>query len=152
MNITQGLPYINQIKDLIIEYTQSLHRDLSFQGLEEELDHLENKYAYGQGVLLAAINNDQEVIGCVAYHRLSEKCCEMKRLYVKPNYRQMHIGDKLVETLIEQAKEDGYQEMVLDTIKPLQTAIHLYQKHGFMMTEAYYYNPMDDVIYMKKVL
>lgn len=152
MNITQGLPYINQIKDLIIEYTQSLHRDLSFQGLEEELDHLENKYAYGQGVLLAAINNDQEVIGCVAYHRLSEKCCEMKRLYVKPNYRQMHIGDKLVETLIEQAKEDGYQEMVLDKIKPLQTAIHLYQKHGFMMTEAYYYNPMDDVIYMKKVL
>lgn len=152
MEIINGLPYIDQIQDLIIEYTQSLHRDLSFQGLDEELNHLENKYTGHNGTLLAALNDKKEVIGCVAYHRLDKRRCEMKRLYVKPNYRQMHVGDRLVETLIDQAKEDGYQQILLDTIKPLQTAIHLYQKHGFMMTDAYYYNPMDDVIYMKKVL
>lgn len=42
--------------------------------------------------------------------------------------------------------------MVLDTIKPLQEAIHLYKKLGFQECDAYYYNLMEDVIYMKKEL
>ena len=46
----------------------------------------------------------------------------------------------------------GYKEMVLDTIEPLQAAILLYKKHGFVECEPYYHNPMDDVIYMSKEL
>ena len=42
--------------------------------------------------------------------------------------------------------------MVLDTIIPLQVAIHLYKKVGFVEREAYYHNPMDDVLYFKKIL
>ena len=58
---------------------------------------------------------------------------------------------KLVRELLKLAKNDGYKEMVLDTIKPLQEAIHLYKKLGFQECDAYY-NPMEDVIYMKKEL
>lgn len=50
------------------------------------------------------------------------------------------------------AVEDGYKEMVLDTIQPLQSAIHLYHQFGFYEIPAYYNNPMDDVVYMKKEL
>jgi ribosomal protein S18 acetylase RimI-like enzyme len=42
--------------------------------------------------------------------------------------------------------------MVLDTLKPLKSAIHLYKKFGFEEIQAYYDNPMDDVIYMRLVL
>ncbi len=42
--------------------------------------------------------------------------------------------------------------MVLDTIEPLKAAIHLYKKFGFKECEPYYNNPMNDVIYMKKIL
>lgn len=42
--------------------------------------------------------------------------------------------------------------MVLDTIIPLQSTIHLYKKVGFVEFEAYYHNPMDDVLYFKKIL
>ena len=42
--------------------------------------------------------------------------------------------------------------MMLDTIIPLQSAIHLYKKVGFVEREAYYHNPMDDVLYFKKIL
>ena len=52
----------------------------------------------------------------------------------------------------EAAKKAGYKEMVLDTIIPLQSAIHLYKKVGFVEREAYYHNPMDDVLYFKKIL
>lgn len=53
---------------------------------------------------------------------------------------------------MDHAQTSGYIEMVLDTIEPLQAAIHLYKKHGFTECEPYYHNPMDDVIYMRKEL
>ena len=51
----------------------------------------------------------------------------------------------MVRELLKLAKNDGYKEMVLDTIKPLQEAIHLYKKLGFQECDSYY-NPMEDVI------
>lgn len=75
----------------------------------------------------------------------------MKRLYVKPKYRENKLGKKLVLEILEYAKKAGYKEMVLDTIIPLQSAIHLYKKVGFVEREAYYHNPMDDVLYFKKI-
>ena len=76
----------------------------------------------------------------------------MKRLYVRPQYRNQKIASKLVSNIIKEAKNCGYQEMVLDTIQPLQSAIQLYHQFGFYEISAYYNNPMDDVIYMKKEL
>ena len=93
-----------------------------------------------------------KVLGMVAYHRHNDKRCEMKRLYVKPDARGLKLGDILINEIISHAKESGYNEMVLDTITPLQAAIHLYQKHGFEECPPYYDNPMDDVIYMCKEL
>ena len=88
----------------------------------------------------------------VAYHRHSDVRCEMKRLYVRPDARGMHLGNTLVAEILAHAKNAGYKEMVLDTIEPLKAAISLYKKHGFEECEAYYHNPMDDVIYMRKQL
>lgn len=152
VEIVDGKPYIREIQALILEYTNSLHRDLTFQNLEEELEHLEYKYENPGGKLLAALSEKRFVVGCVAYHRLSDHCCEMKRLYVKPEYRGYQIGRKLVEKALYEAQKAGYKEMVLDTIEPLQTAISLYRKLGFTEIEAYYHNPMPDVMYMRKNL
>ena len=100
---------------------------------------------------MVAIDNDK-VLGMVAYHRHSDERCEMKRLHVNPAARGRHLGDKLVIEIIAHAKKAGYKEIVLDTIAPLKAAISLYKKYGFEECEAYYYNPMDDVIYMHKKL
>ena len=151
MRILDGKDYIDEVKSLIIEYTTRLGRDLSFQNLSEELDDPAFKYTAPQGELLIA-ENDGIILGMVAYHRHSDSRCEMKRLYVKPEARGMHLGDTLVSEIISHAKKAGYKEMVLDTITPLQAAISLYKKHGFVECEPYYNNPMDDVVYMKKIL
>ena len=75
----------------------------------------------------------------------------MKRLYVKPDFHNQWQGQKLIEAIIETAQGDGYKEMVLDTIKPLERAISLYKKYVFKKIEPHYDNPTDDVIYMKLV-
>lgn len=151
MQIEDGKDYLPKVKELIKEYLSRLGRDLSFQNIDDELKSPEHKYTAPQGELLVAIENG-EVLGMVAYHRHSDVSCEMKRLYVRPQARGMHVGDKLVSTIIEHAKRAGYKEMVLDTIVPLKAAISLYKKYGFVECAPYYHNPMDDVIYMKKSL
>ena len=151
MEIVNGIDYLPEIKELIIEYSKFLNRDLSFQSLEEELNDLGKKFSGNNGYCLALLINGK-VMGCVAYHKLTDTRCEMKRLYVKPETRGLKAGEKLIEKIISVAKENGFKEMVLDTIEPLKAAIHIYQKAGFEECEPYYNNPMSDVIYMKKVL
>jgi len=149
--IIDGKDYINEVRELIVEYTQRLGRDLSFQNIDDELNNLAEKYTTPEGELLVIVENN-ELIGMVAYHRHSDTRCEMKRLYVKPKYRGMKLGEKLIKEIINHAREAGYKEMVLDTIIPLQSAIYLYKKVGFQECEPYYNNPMDDVVYFKKAL
>lgn len=149
MQIIDGTSHIEEIKSLILEYASALGRDLSFQSLDTELHSLPSKYLPPNGRLFAALADDGVIAGCIAYHRHSDNRCEMKRLYVKPAYRKLRIGEALVSELIRAAKEDGYTEMVLDTIRPLKSAIHLYQKYGFQECGPYYHNPMADVIYMQ---
>ncbi|MDY6465655.1 MAG: GNAT family N-acetyltransferase [Succinivibrio dextrinosolvens] len=151
MQIVDGTAYPDEVKKLIKEYYHRLGRDLSFQNIEAELDDPAVRYSPPQGELLVALEND-EVLGMVAYHRLTSKRCEMKRLYLTPNARGRHLGERLVDTIIDHAKASGYEEMVLDTIKPLKAAVSLYRKLGFEECEAYYDNPMEDVVYMRKKL
>lgn len=147
LQIVDGHAYHKEIKDLIQEYVDALQRDLSFQALDEELKDLSNKYGGEHGRLLAAIMNN-EVVGCVAYQKVNARQCEMKRLYVKPAYRKHGIAQQLLSKILSLAKQDGYEEMVLDTIPPLKAAITLYKKFNFQEIEPYYDNPMEDVVYM----
>lgn len=151
MHIEDGKDHLPEVKELIKDYLNRLGRDLSFQNIDDELKNPEHKYTAPQGELLVAIENG-EALGMVAYHRHSDVRCEMKRLYVRPQARGVHVGDKLVSTIIEHAKSAGYKEMVLDTIVPLKAAISLYKKKGFEECAPYYHNPMNDVIYMHKYL
>lgn len=152
MRIIAGYAFLPQVKGLIQEYLDFLGRDLSFQHLDAELDHLDVKFAPPNGRLLVAQDDDGHIAGCVAYYQHSPARCEMKRLYVQPAYRKQHIGAQLVEEIVRLAQADGYTEMVLDTITPLQSAIRLYTACGFTQTTPYYDNPMDDVLYLHRML
>jgi len=129
IRIIDGKPYLDQVKELIQEYTQWLGRDLSFQNLDKELADIAEKYTAPNGELLVAIDDNDVVIGMVAYYKHSETRCEMKRLYVRPEGRGHALGDRLIESIIVHAKDSSYKEMVLDTIEPLQAAIYLYKKY-----------------------
>lgn len=120
---------------------------ISFQNIDDELKDPAKKYTSPEGELLVAVEGE-DVLGMIAYHKHSDTRCEMKRLYVKPSCRGMKLGEKL----IAHARQAGYKEMVLDTIVPLQSAIHLYKKLGFTECEPYYHNPMPDVLYFRKEL
>jgi ribosomal protein S18 acetylase RimI-like enzyme len=148
---TEG-PALESIKSLLKAYLGELNEDLCFQSFDSEIDNPLYKYSAPTGALFIAYYNAIPV-GCIALQPLQEpQTCEMKRLYVDPEYRNLKIGDALVKTLLQEAQSLGYTTMKLDTLERLQAAIKLYLKFGFETVTAYYDNPLPSVVYMQKKL
>lgn len=135
-------------------YATALGQDLTFQNFTTELSTLPGKYAPPTGaLLLAKSTSTNEAIGCVAVRPLEPAgVCEMKRLYVSPAGRGTGVGRALAEAVIAEAKELGYASMVLDTLASLRPALELYKALGFREIEAYYANPLEEVIYLELAL
>lgn len=140
------LQQIETAANLFREYQQFLDVDLCFQGFERELVTLPGKYAPPSGAILLA-EHEGEIAGCVAVRLLKGNICEMKRLYVKDEFRGLSAGRKLAEAIITKAKQLGYKKMQLDTLQRLDRAIGLYTKLGFKEITPYYVNPLDEVVY-----
>ncbi len=136
---------------LFAEYRPSLGIDLSFQNFDEELANLPRGYAPPDGCLLLAIYENQAA-GCIALRRLDSKTCEMKRLYVLPEHRELGVGKRLVEVVIEEARKLGYARMRLDTLASMIQAQTLYKSLGFEEIAPYCFNPIEETIFMELVL
>jgi len=116
--------------DLINEYFDP-------KDFEEELASLPGKYSMPEGRLLLAFYNDQPA-GCVALRQLDDRSCEMKRMFVYPEFHGKRIGWALAKAIIDEAKKIGYSSMKLDTSMRQVEAQKLYQSFGFKNTEPYY--------------
>jgi putative acetyltransferase len=139
-------------RDRFREYEAWLGLDLCFQGFEAELAALPGKYAPPEGRLLLA-NNGDKLAGCIAMRKLEDGICEMKRLFVRDEFRGEGIGVALIEQLIADAREIGYSKMRLDTFPPkMGKAVKLYESHGFVEIPPYYENPHDGVLFMDLAL
>ena len=137
---------------LFEEYAAGLGISLCFQNFDQELANLPGDYAPPSGRLLIA-RVGGEVAGCIALRRQDESVCEMKRLYLRPNFRRKGLGGKMVETILTEAKQIGYSRMRLDTLPGrMDKAISLYRSIGFKEIAPYYDNPVADVLYMELVL
>lgn len=134
--------------DMLIACDNDFKEYLNKQNYDNELEHLESKYGHPYGRLYLALC-DNELAGCIGLRKLDNDNCEMKRLYVKPEFRGKKIGNILVTKIIEDAKIIGYKHILLDTFPFLETAIKLYKSLGFYEIESYNNSPMDNLIYLK---
>lgn len=126
---------------LIEEYAELLDVDLEFQNFSSELMQLSAQYAAPNGCLLLAYFGAR-VCGCVALRRLSGTTGEMKRLYVRPQFRGHAIGLKLVREIVRRAALLGYSRVRLDTLPSMREAIALYRSLGFVEIAPYRANPV----------
>ncbi|WP_251391676.1 GNAT family N-acetyltransferase [Mediterraneibacter agrestimuris] len=133
---------------MLIENDESFKKYLDIQNYDKEINHLEMKYGMPDGRLYL-IYCDEKLAGCIGLRKIDDQNCEMKRLYIRPEFRGKKLSSILVEKVIEDAKKIGYSYMLLDTLPFLQSAVHIYKKFGFYEIESYNNSPMDTSIYMK---
>ena len=121
---------VESVRNLFREYAASLDVDLEYQNFPAELAGLPGSYSPPGGSLLLAHDGDAAV-GCVAFRRMDERVCEMKRLYVRPVSQGRGVGALLVAAAIERARALGYGQMWLDTLPSMAGAQRLYARLGF---------------------
>ena len=145
----------DKVKELFSEYTDMLVKSdndfanyLQLQDYDLELENLDKKYGLPKGRLyIATVEGD--VAGCIALRNIDDKSCELKRLYVRPEFRGNQIAQMLIEQIISDARDIGYKQILLDTLPFLKSAIYLYEKLGFYQIRPYNDSPMKNSIYYR---
>jgi len=147
---------IELVRALFEEYGDWGHPDWTlfpeeFQAFQEQLANLPAGFAPPDGCLLLAMYQARPA-GCVAMRKLSDEICEMKRLYVTPDFRRLGIGRTLAQAVIEHARKIGYTSMRLDTVAAMKAAGAIYTSLGFREIEPYRYNPLEGAKFMELAL
>lgn len=155
IKILPAYEYRNEIAALFKEYTDMLIKGeprftkyLDIQNYDDEIKHLEHKYGLPYGRLYIVFA-DGAPAGCIGFRKLDNERCELKRLYVKPEFRGNGIAGKLIDLILSEAKNEGYKKILLDTLPFLTTAIDMYKRRGFYEIPCYNDSPIDTTIYMQ---
>lgn len=142
-----GLEWVEEAYAIVREYYEAVG-----VVVREHAGEFAHEY-FGEGAGIWLASEDAAVVGCIALRPLPqfERSGEVKRLYVRPEYRGRHIADGLLEALESYAREAGYRTLYLDTKDDLVTAIRFYHGQGYEDCERYNENPQA-TIFMKKGL
>ena len=139
---------------------------LDFDTLDSDILAIEETYRKSNGgcfwVAETNIDDDsdtqqkhrQKIVGTTAIRNLKQSVStsELKRMYVRSDFRRLGIAQKLLDTAIDFAKSVGYSRLVLDSSKILIAARALYLKNGFVDIHRYNDNYRADVFMEKKLL
>lgn len=138
-------------RSLLEEYQRSLGFSLCFQNFDAELASLPGAYAPPAGRLLLAFAGVAPA-GCIALRKIGEEICEMKRLWVKPDFRGTGLGRRLAEALMTEARAIGYRAIRLDTLPSMKAAQALYASLGFKDMAPYNDHPLEGTRFMEAAL
>ena len=147
----QTLKAFEDARILFKMYAVSLNIDLSFQDFTSELRNIHVQYSRPKGALLIAYI-DGDAAGCVGVRELSDKIAELKRMFVRPEFRNFKIGVKLLSLILDISRELGYSKIRLDTLPDMVQAQKLYRSFGFSEIQSYRYNPIEGTVYMEREL
>ena len=138
--------------EIFREYAIGLGVDLCFQGFDAELADLPGEYRSPRGALLLA-KVDSVIAGCCGLRPLDSSdyvnAAEMKRLYVRSDYRGFGLGRQLADAILDTARIAGYDSVLLDTLDEMEVARAMYEDLGFKEIPPYYHNPLSGAHYLK---
>ncbi|MVB11991.1 Acetyltransferase (GNAT) family protein [Caprobacter fermentans] len=147
------------------KYTNGSEPD--FILLCHELDEFLNKLVGGEENRLQYIPYNQlddihdvvivydgdKPIGCASFKHYDVETAEVKRVFIREEYRGKDISKKLMELLEQSAKKQGYKKFVLESGEPLIAAMKLYRAIGYFKIKNFgQYKDMPDSVCMEKIL
>ena len=136
-NREQLIPLYEEYADMLVKTDPVFSRSLEQQNYDEEIARLEEKYGLPKGRIYL-VYVDGGLAGCVGMKPSDETHAELKRLYVRPEFRGRNLGEQLVRRIMDDAREEGYAFLRLDTLPGLKSALKLYRRLGFYEVAPYY--------------
>lgn len=104
-----------------------------------------------------AVDDKGKIIGSIGLKQVGPAIGEVKKMFVRKEYRSVGVSQKLLETLIKAAQKHGFKTLVLGTVEKLTRAHRFYEKYGFKqiqksnLPQKYDLCPLDTVFYKADV-
>ncbi|CAL2086281.1 putative acetyltransferase [Tenacibaculum sp. 190524A02b] len=157
--------FIYEIMENDIKLKRTTATDKKFKELAVELDAYlskingENDAFFKQHNQLNDLKNvvicylDKVPVGCGAFKVITEETVEVKRMYVKDNYRGYNIGTRILKELEKWAKEAEFDNIILETSKTMLPAVNLYRKNEYSIIPNYepYKDVTSSICFKKKI-
>ena len=135
---------LDVVRELFREYQAAVNAPLCFASFDAELAALPAPYS---ALLVAEV--DTSLGGCVALKPLTDQIAEVKRLYVRPGFRRLGLGEQLLRAVASTARQQGYTKLRLDTLPSMTAAIDLYQRLAFTPIDRYNDNPEPGALFFE---
>ena len=126
---------VGLVRELFEQYAQLRGYEFEDVNFEAEMASLPGVYSPAQGGRLLLATYEGEAAGVVGVKKIDAGMCEVKRLYVPPQYRGNGIGKMLVAEAVRQAKELGFKKVLADTDLNMRIAMVIFDEHGFKQTD-----------------
>lgn len=132
------------IRQLFLEYIQWLQKEFNEEyGLTFDVNEILDEFMSGvdifyppQGRLyLVQVGDEFAGIGCLK--QLGDDAGEIKRMFVRDEYRRKGIGKAILDQLLADARSIGYSKIRLDSPNVSKMAHGLYESSGFQYIDAY---------------
>jgi len=128
-------------KELLAGYGSYLFDELNLIAGKElffkELDKFpDSKYQSPKGAFFI-IYKDEIPIGCAGLKGFDDNACELKRMYIKKNFRGNGFAKIATKFLLDKAKLLGYKKVLLDTNIEMPAALKAYINAGFVEIPPY---------------
>jgi ribosomal protein S18 acetylase RimI-like enzyme len=132
--------------EIVCEYLRAIGDFVDREEVEEEVER--HVRAAGHAILLA--RGGDGVMGCVEVHPMPDASdCEVKRLYIRPDFRRRGLAAALMAAAEAFAREQSYAAIYLDTKSRMIEAIALYQGLGYERVPPYHETRRAEVFFRK---
>ena len=122
--------YNQSYNQKINDFIESIYID-EF-GFEEHREIIKNQdnneYIKQGGTFLLATDEDDNIIGTIAIMRNNDENVELKRLYVRKDYRGQGVSVALYDEILKVCRENNYRKIFLGTFEKMEKAIKFYIK------------------------
>lgn len=122
------------IRELVFGILGAYGLKPSPEDTDADLYDLKGHYFDCGGDFSVMLDRDR-IIGTVAIHNSGGGICELRKMYLDPEYHRRGLGRQLLDYSLGRARELGFRRMTLETASALKEAIALYESYGFKRIE-----------------
>ena len=120
----------SQVKAIVFKALQEFNLQSDPNGIDADLNDLQVNYS-AKGHSFYILEEAGRIVGCGGLVKLGGGRMEIRKMYLLHSHRGMGLGNRLLQTMIQEASSLQCREIVLDTASVLQKAIKLYRSFGF---------------------
>lgn len=120
--------YARSFRDLNIEWLETF---FWVEPHDEEVLGNPDKYIIGPGGHIFFVRENEEILATVAFMKMEEGVYELTKMAVTPAARGKKIGQKLMEHVLDFARSQNWNSLIIYSNRKLENAIHIYRKYGF---------------------